>query len=398
VKTEAPSIEAKLREGEIALRRRDPLTARRLFQEAIDAGYLPAPWIQLARACRALGDRQAEEAAVDQALAIDTRDIAAMIMKGDCLAARSRERDAALFYQAAMRAGKDAAELSPRLESDLLYARAADTELRNRFEDYIHRRLDEAGFPEQTRSLELEQSLDILMGRRRIAIESNAEYVQEPTSFFYPGLPQRQFYERSEFAWAPAIEAEADEIRSELHAVIADDKAFRPYVVQHPDQPANHNVLMNDPSWSAFFLMRDGAPVQGNAGRCPRTLEVLQQAPLPWIKDRAPNILFSLLRPGAHIPAHSGIVNTQLICHLPLIVPPQCQLRVGNEVRAWEADKLLIFDDSIEHEAWNRSDETRVVLLFDIWRPEIAGTERPALKTLFEAVESFGVSDKGLKT
>ncbi|HEU0310396.1 MAG TPA: aspartyl/asparaginyl beta-hydroxylase domain-containing protein [Sphingomicrobium sp.] len=394
----ASSLEAAVREGELAMRRRDPSVARRHFQEAIEAGYRPAPWLPLARACRALGDRQAEEAAVDQALAVDTRDIRGLVMKGDCLAARGRERDAVIYYQAAIRTGKETMGLSHEVESDLSRARAADMKLRNKFEDYLYQRLDEAGFGQGARSRELEQSLDILMGRRSITIESDAEYVQEPTSFFYPGLPQRQFYERSEFAWASLIEAAADEIRAELEAVLADDDAFRPYVVQHPDQPINHHVLMNDPSWSAFYLMRDGQPVRANAPRCPRTLEVLRQAPLPHIAGRAPNILFSLLRPGTHIPAHSGIVNTQLICHLPLIVPPGCELRVGNEIRTWEEGKLLVFDDSIEHEAWNRSDQTRVVLLFEIWRPEIVGKERDALTLLFESVEQYGPSDKGMES
>ena len=80
------------------------------------------------------------------------------------------------------------------------------------------------------------------------------------------------------------------------------------------------------------------------------------------------------------------MLNTRLICHLPLIVPPNCRLRVGNEVRNVEAGKMLIFDDSIEHEAWNDSDETRVILLFEIWRPELDAEERRALTAMFEAI------------
>jgi len=80
------------------------------------------------------------------------------------------------------------------------------------------------------------------------------------------------------------------------------------------------------------------------------------------------------------------MLNTRLICHLPLIVPPDCRLRVGNEVRLVEAGKMLIFDDSIEHEAWNDSDETRVILLFEIWRPELDAGERHALTAMFEAI------------
>lgn len=388
---ESGGVEAKVREGELALRRRDPAAALRLFREAGEESGAP-PWVQIARAHRALGDHAAEEDAVDRALAVDSRDIPALIMKGDRLAARGRERDAMTFYQAAIRAGKAAADLPPGMASELWRAEGAEMKLQQKFADYLYRRLDEAGFGEEQRTPELSDAIEILLGQRQIRHTSAAPYVQEPTCFFYPGLPQRQFYEREEFDWVRGIEAATDEIRAELEAVLAEDGAFNPYVVQAPDQPTNHHVLMNDPSWSAYFLMKDGRLVPGHAERCPRTVEILQQAPIPRIGGRAPNMLFSLLKAGAHIPAHSGIVNTQLICHLPLIVPPGCSLRVGSEVRAWQEGRMLIFDDSIEHEAWNRSDRTRVVLLFDIWRPEIATAEREALTALFEAVEEYGAS------
>jgi aspartyl/asparaginyl beta-hydroxylase (cupin superfamily) len=103
--------------------------------------------------------------------------------------------------------------------------------------------------------------------------------------------------------------------------------------------------------------------------------------------------LFSLLRPGTHIAPHHGLLNTRLICHIPLITPPGCRLRVGNEVREWEQGRALIFDDSIEHEAWNDSAETRVVLLFEIWRPEIEEDERRALTAMFEAITAEGADD-----
>ncbi len=99
--------------------------------------------------------------------------------------------------------------------------------------------------------------------------------------------------------------------------------------------------------------------------------------------------LLSVLRPGTHIPPHNGMLNTRLICHLPLVVPAGCRLRVGNETRPVEQDRLMIFDDSIEHEAWNDGDATRIVLLFEIWRPELSFAERTALTTLFEAIEAY---------
>src|SRR6185369_7390651 len=90
------------------------------------------------------------------------------------------------------------------------------------------------------------------------------------------------------------------------------------------------------------------------------------------------------------LPAHHGLVNTRLICHLPLLVPAQCTFRVGNELRDWQKGKAWLFDDTIEHEAWNRSDQTRVILLFDVWRPELAQEERDLVVSLFEAIDAHG--------
>jgi aspartyl/asparaginyl beta-hydroxylase (cupin superfamily) len=109
----------------------------------------------------------------------------------------------------------------------------------------------------------------------------------------------------------------------------------------------------------------------------------MKSAPLPWIDGWEPTVMFSLLRAGTRIPAHTGTHNTRLICHLPLIVPPNCGFRVGNEERQWEEGKLLVFDDTIEHEAWNESSEDRVLLIFGIWRPELSERERRGVSALF---------------
>jgi aspartyl/asparaginyl beta-hydroxylase (cupin superfamily) len=99
--------------------------------------------------------------------------------------------------------------------------------------------------------------------------------------------------------------------------------------------------------------------------------------------------MFSLLKPQTHIPPHHGMLNTRLIAHLPLIVPEGCAMRVGDETRAWQTGKLALFDDSVEHEAWNKSDQTRVVLLFDVARPELDATELKAVALCFEAMDGF---------
>ena len=84
----------------------------------------------------------------------------------------------------------------------------------------------------------------------------------------------------------------------------------------------------------------------------------------------------------------NGFVNTRLICHLPLIVPASCGLRVGNETRTPIEGKAWLFDDTMEHEAWNDSDQTRVILLFEIWRPELTAEERRLVSAMFEAIDA----------
>jgi aspartyl/asparaginyl beta-hydroxylase (cupin superfamily) len=146
--------------------------------------------------------------------------------------------------------------------------------------------------------------------------------------------------------------------------------------------------MLDNPDWTAFYLWKDGEPLTANAERCPRTMAALEAVPLARLPNRSPSVLFSQLRPGARIPPHNGFVNTRLICHLPLIVPPGCGFRVGNESREWVEGKAWVFDDTIEHEAWNGSGETRVILLFEIWRPELTLRERELVCAMFEAIDA----------
>jgi len=173
--------------------------------------------------------------------------------------------------------------------------------------------------------------------------------------------------------------------------VMKQDTAFQPYVQGDPLRPRkSQDGMLNNPDWSAFYLWKNGQVVAENAARCPRTMAALAEVPLARIPGRTPSVLFSLMRPGAHIPAHNGFINTRLICHLPLIVPGQCSFRVGNDTREWAEGQAWLFDDTIEHEAWNRSDQTRVVLLFEVWRPELSEEERALVSAMFEAIDVEG--------
>lgn len=373
--------------GLFALQSGDPATARSRLEGAVAAGQADVVvWVALAMACRALDDQQAMLAALDHALDTDPYNLHALIMKGDYLASTGAGRAAVQLYDVAVTLASRAKELPPGLADVVRRAGSERDRINADIEAHILRRLEEAGYDEASSSRRFTQSIELLTGRRQ-------RYVQEPRAYYFPELPQIQFFSREWFPWLEEIEAATDDIAAELSPLLGDERGFVPYVQRDPAVPAlDRHSLLDSRDWSAFFLWRDGALVRENAERCPCTIAALERAPLARIPGRAPMALFSVLRPGTRIEPHTGFINTRLICHLPLLVPPDCGLRVGNEVRHWERGKALVFDDTIEHEAWNSSDRTRVVLIFDIWRPELSGEERALVTSLMEAVDSYGDS------
>ena len=374
--------DADLQAGADALRRGDAVRARECFSRSHERSPSAAALIGLANACAALNDSTGRVAAIDRLVAFDPRDPRGLIMKGDQLSAASDTRSATSFYQAALRNAPPADRLSPELGSELQRVRKILEGYATHYQDYILRELSTRGFDPAVSSPRFSQSVDIALGRRKI-------FLQEPKYYYFPGLPQIQFYGREQFPWLTAVEQATEDIRNELLAVMEMPSAFAPYVQGDANRPRKDQAgMLNNPAWSAFYLWKNGDAVAENAARCPRTLEALRDVPFSRTPNRSPSILFSLLKPGAHIPAHHGLVNTRLICHLPLIVPEKCRFRVGNEVRSWETGKAWLFDDTIEHEAWNDSDQTRVILLFDVWRPELTMEERDLVTALFAAIDA----------
>ncbi len=319
--------------------------------------------------------------ALDKALALEPRNLRALIMKGDHLAAKGNARAAVSFYEVVLALASQSADLPPAIAEALPRVKTARSKIHADFEAHLRKRLAEFGYDERTSSARFAQSLDMLTGKKQ-------RYIQEPRSYFFPELPNTQFYPRSMFPWLDAVEAATENICAELSEI--SKKEFVPYIQTPTERPINsEHKLLNSLDWSAFFLWKDGALVVGNAERCPNTLAALETVPLARIRGRTPSILFSRLKPGAGIAPHTGFLNTRLICHLPLVVPPGCYFRVGNDQRQWEKGRAWVFDDTIEHEAWNSSGEPRVVLIFHIWRPELTSEERDLVTALMEAVDSY---------
>jgi aspartyl/asparaginyl beta-hydroxylase (cupin superfamily) len=368
------SPEALIAEGLAAFRMHDPLRAAEALRAA--SGIVAPermPWPALAQAEMALGNLAAGEAALDRQLALVPRDVGALLAKGQLRQRAGDDRAAVSFYSVAL--AQAAVSGLPRgMEGVAAAAQAFMGEADKAFRRHLDHVLGEGLSPA------MEESLGLLKGTRQIDLE-------QPSLFYYPGLPQRRFYDPVQFPWLADMLALLPAMQAELEAVAGE--SFAPYVIASGDRPAPNNPLLEDPSWGAFYFWKDGAPVAENAARCPATMEALAHAPMPMIPGRAPNALWSRLRPGTHIAPHTGMLNTRLICHMPIRTAPACTLRVGSETRTWEPCVPLIFDDSMEHEARNGGPESRTVLLFEIWRPEVPEADRAAIARLLEGIAGY---------
>jgi aspartyl/asparaginyl beta-hydroxylase (cupin superfamily) len=362
-----------------ALQRGDAKEALAELEELIASDDLATPWMIVARARAMAGDATGEVEALDRQLKREPRNIPAMLRKGDIKRDAGDDRAATAFYQAALQAAVQQPKLPDALLQLLGQAQIYVTTAQAKFASHLEQALGQNALAETGR---VGAAIDLLLGRKQL-------YLQEPNSFYFPGLPQRQFYERDEFAWLSAVEAAVPDMQEELAIALAENDSFDPYVVGTGERPSPSNRLLNNPDWGARYFWQNGEAVSRQATACPATMAALALAPMPVIAKRSPIALWSMLKPGTQIQPHHGLLNTRLICHVPLMTPTGCALRVGNEVREWVAGKTLIFDDSIEHEAWNHSNATRVVLLFEIWRPEISANERQALTTVFETINSY---------
>jgi aspartyl/asparaginyl beta-hydroxylase (cupin superfamily) len=229
-----------------------------------------------------------------------------------------------------------------------------------------------------------DECLDILSGAKKA-------YVQEPLFLTFPKLPPLTFYDRSHFPWMAALEAKTEIIRDEVIAQLKIYwEKFHPYIQYPPDAPVNQwKALNHSPDWSTLHLWRDGRKVPENCALFPKTVEILDGVPMADQPDLAPTAMISVLQPHTHIPPHTGSSNTRLIAHLPLIIPENCRFRVGNDTRPWTMGESFVFDDTVEHEAWNDSDQLRVVLIFDVWNPLLTAAERALVNAMTQALNAY---------
>jgi aspartyl/asparaginyl beta-hydroxylase (cupin superfamily) len=384
---EAPRHPLVLNETAVSmLRSGNPERAHALLEQVVrtEPG-LPEAWFNLATALRALGRIDEALAALGKLQKLEPGNLNALLQKGALEEQQGRTRAAAMTYRTALQLVPTGFSPPPWMESALRQAQGVVDANAKALESHIAEGLEDIRAHHADQSLRrFDRCVDTMLQKRRI-------WRQQPTFMYFPELPAIEFYERADFPWLDRIEAAADDIRAELLDVMSEGAAvLEPYVADPQGLPMEQwRDLNHSRRWGVYSLWREGRAFPEHIARCPKTVAALDARPCWDVSGSGPTAMFSILDARSRIPAHTGPVNTRLVVHLALVVPPGCGFRVGGETRAWEPGKAFVFDDSINHEAWNDSDLPRAVLIFDIWSPFLSTAERDLVRALTTSIGEF---------
>ena len=362
----------------------DGAEAARYFSEAAELEpRQPTLWMNLATAARMQGDAETERTALDRVLDMDRLHFMAVLRKAELEERCGKTTDAVVAWSNVVQFARSMGDRTPVVEDAMRrggkYVADHRATLAKKFDAEFG--VDRVADPDLRR---FNACLDFVLARRSV-------YYHQCHGVNFPFLPADEYFDKRLFLpWLASIEERTDAIRKEALALVKDPgEALRPYVRQEKGLPENlWSKLDHSLDWGACFLWEYGEPNAPVLERCPETAAALQLAPQNRIPGKAPTAFFSILRPHAHIPPHTGVTNTRAIIHLPLIVPPGCWLRVGGETREWVEGEAFAFDDTIEHEAMNPSDELRIVLIFDVWNPHLTEREQDLVARMYEVQDS----------
>jgi aspartyl/asparaginyl beta-hydroxylase (cupin superfamily) len=372
--------------GVHALQRGDTLNALELLRAARTAAPTDRLVLMtLCAACHHRGDAEGEREAIEAALALDPYFLPALLAKARWLEHYDNPLAAATTYANCLKIAPPELHWPTPLRPQLEHAKQV-----------VERHVTALGAYLETRLAELQAALPpSLRARWREAAAIRAgkskPYNADCNQLHVPRLPAIPFFDRAQFGWVEELEAKTDAIRAELLTALETVRdRFSPYIAYGPGEPVNQwQELNHSDRWSTLSLWRGGNPVHENLERCPETARALSRVPMAEIGGLCPNAMFSALAPHTRIPPHHGETNARLVVHLPLIVPPGCWYRVGFDERIWKVGEVLIFDDTIEHEARNDGDELRVVLIFDVWNPLLEPAELALVQTMAVATREY---------
>jgi aspartyl/asparaginyl beta-hydroxylase (cupin superfamily) len=378
------AIEPLLAPAREALRQGDAARALGLL-DALPASGAAALPVQLDRALalRLLGRLPEAVSALDAVLAIEPYHLLAILSKGALVERMGHGKDAARIYANALAFAPPSDQLPKPLAAQLDHARQVVRQDGEKLKAALETAA--AGLTLTAREKRrFEEAADIAAGLK-------TPFRQEPLLLNFPQLPAIPFHDEAQFPWLAELEAATEVIAAEyLKAMEELAGAFAPYVEYPKGVPVNQwGELNHSRRWSAMFLWKDGARQDGACEQCPRTAELLDRLPLARQPGFAPTVVFSVLDAKTHIPPHTGSTNARALVHLPLVLPGPARFRVGNETRDWKMGQAWVFDDTIEHEAWNDAEVPRTIMILDVWNPYLSDVERSLASAMLAARKAY---------
>jgi aspartate beta-hydroxylase len=357
-----------------AMARGDVRQAASFLELASQHGHDASTLLRLATVRRSIGDLPGATQAAAAAVELSPRNFLMALLLGSL-------REASGAYHAAERAYRVACAYAP-LDTSTQPAMGNQLErARRRVEaaESWRKHLLEWHADGEFQALTSDEERRLRHFRGNILENLDAGPTAPPT-FLLPGIRPRRYFNPAAFGGAAELEAQTATIRNEFLALtegVSAEIGARLTGLHAAESDAGRTG-----NWSMIPLIRNGSVANEFAARCPETMRLAEGLELPRLGLISPSLYFSVLEPNSRIAPHTGITNARVILHLPLIVPADCGFRVGGEARSWEVGKAMVFDDMTLHEAWNDSDRIRVVLIADLWRPELSPLERRGVADL----------------
>jgi aspartate beta-hydroxylase len=358
--------------GLLRLQQNKPEASAALLRRALELDPASAEaHTHLGAALHCLGSYDQALACHDRALALAPDYIEALRRRGDALQALGQQSQAMACYEAGLVQEPD------NLETRLALASAL-TAMDRQAEAFVHYR--SAAALEPKAAAHLSQALGAFTKRHADVAQAGMLRLNSYIGSFlvnhgnarmgtYPGLSARPFRDPAQLPGALMLERNYEAIRSEIENLAGTD--FQ----------KEAEGLMDRGAWDVFLFYERGLKNAENCARCPAITRIIEAS--NTVRTMAGLLYVSKLNPDTHIKPHVGPTNLRVRCHLGIRIPSgDCGLKVADETRHWQEGKCLVFDDCLRHEAWNNTQEPRIVLIVDFWHPDLSPAEIAYLEGL----------------
>lgn len=327
----------------------------------------PEAYFALGTALQAVDRSEDAIAAYERAIGLDAGYAEAHYNLGVALQSSDLHGDAIAHFEKALDIDPNYAEARLGLDVALLaMGRRSETSSYLASADSLKPRLAKA--TESRRTFPENQAIRVT-SRLNQYVGSFLNNHNNPRMGMYPGLTSRPWHDPAGVPLVRALEGAYDEIVREIAAL--EDASYHSEIEQ----------MTVSGAWDVFLFYERGKKNVENCERCPTISEIIENH--NTVRTMAGLMYVSKMRPGTQVRPHRGPTNMRLRCHLGVTVPEgDCGIRIGGEARSWSEGKCIVFDDSFEHEAWNRTNRDRIVLIIDVWHPDLTAREVSFLEGL----------------